>query len=174
MRRSRNFRQGGSRSVSKKKKINSDNVFFLVLSLFYRSQWSISKKSIIFQGSRGGPTFSRGVQLFPGGGSNCLFPIEAHITCDFPRGSGPPVPPLLDPHLKWYQIQIHSLSIHSSDQFCLTRRSDRKSTPKQLHPQYTDISSRLCILETSQFRQEQSQQFVFMVAQCSSVSEYVQ
>ena len=37
----------------------------------------------------GGPTFSRG------GGSNCLFPIEI---CDFPGGSGPPVPPL-DPHL---------------------------------------------------------------------------
>ena len=34
-----------------------------------------------------------GVQLFPGGGSNCLFPIETHITCDFPGGSGPPVPP---------------------------------------------------------------------------------
>ena len=32
-----------------------------------------------------GPTFSRG-----GGGSNCLFPIE---TCDFPGGSGTPVPP---------------------------------------------------------------------------------
>ena len=33
----------------------------------------------IFQG---GPTFSRG------GGSNCLFPIETHITCDFPGGGG--------------------------------------------------------------------------------------
>ena len=44
-----------------------------------------------FQGSRGGPTFSRGggVQLFPGGGgSNCLFPIETHIICYFPGGSG--------------------------------------------------------------------------------------
>ena len=41
----------------------------------------------IFQGG--------GVQLFPGGGGggNCLFPIETHITCDFPGGSGPPVPP---------------------------------------------------------------------------------
>ena len=27
-----------------------------------------------------------------GGGSNCLLPIETHITCDFPGGSGPPVP----------------------------------------------------------------------------------
>ena len=25
--------------------------------------------------------------------SNCLFPIETHITCDFPGGSGSPVPP---------------------------------------------------------------------------------
>ena len=57
----------------------------------------------IFQGSRGGPTFSKGgggVQLFPGG-SNCLFPIETHITCDFPGGGGgvrTPCPPP-DPHL---------------------------------------------------------------------------
>ena len=41
-----------------------------------------------------GPTFSRGgVQLFPGGGSNCLFPIETHITCDFPGGVRSPCPP---------------------------------------------------------------------------------
>ena len=45
-----------------------------------------------------GPTFSRGgggggSNFFQGGGSNCLFPIETHITCDFPGGSGPPVPP---------------------------------------------------------------------------------
>ena len=58
------------------------------------------KKTIIFHGSRGGPTFSRGVQLFPGGGggggggSNCLFPIETHITCDFPGGGvRTPCPP---------------------------------------------------------------------------------
>ena len=40
---------------------------------------------------QGGPTFSRGGG--GEGGSNCLFPIETHITCDFPGGSGPPVPP---------------------------------------------------------------------------------
>ena len=45
-----------------------------------------------------GSNIFQGVQLFPGGGSNCLFPIETHITCDFPGGSRPPVPPL-DPHL---------------------------------------------------------------------------
>ena len=39
-----------------------------------------------------------GSNFFQGGRSNCLFPIETHISCDFPGGSGPPVPPL-DPHL---------------------------------------------------------------------------
>ena len=54
------------------------------------------RESNIFQGGggKGGPTFSRG----GGGVSNCLFPIETHITCDFPGGGGgggsrPPVPP---------------------------------------------------------------------------------
>ena len=44
--------------------------------------------------------FQRGSKIFQGGsnffqvGSICLFPIETHITCDFPGGSGPPAPPL--------------------------------------------------------------------------------
>ena len=47
--------------------------------------------SNIFQGGGGGgPTFSGGGG---GGVSNCFFPLETHITCDFPGGSGPPVPP---------------------------------------------------------------------------------
>ena len=48
----------------------------------------------------GGPTFSRGGPTFSRG-SNCLFPIETHITCDFPVGGGGPDPlsPPLDPHL---------------------------------------------------------------------------
>ena len=63
---------GGSRSIWQK---SSDNLF-LVLSLFYSRKWLISKKTIIFQSSRGGPTFSRGGggPTFSGsGGSNCLF-----------------------------------------------------------------------------------------------------
>ena len=36
--------------------------------------------SNIFQGGGGGPTFP--------GGSNCLFPIETHIACEF-QGVGP-------------------------------------------------------------------------------------
>ena len=50
----------------------------------------LSKKTILFQGSRGGLTFSGGggpISSREGGGvfvSNCLFPIETHITCDFP------------------------------------------------------------------------------------------
>ena len=61
------------------------------------------KENYHFSRFKGGPTFSRG----GGGGSNCLFPIETHITCDFPGGSGPPVPPL-DPHL--YNNNLSKLS----------------------------------------------------------------
>ena len=56
----------------------------------------ISKKNIIFQGFRGGPTFSRGggggSNIFQGGGPTfsrgggvqMLISLETHITCDFP------------------------------------------------------------------------------------------
>ena len=46
-------------------------------------------------------TFSRGSNFFQGGGGvQMLISIETHITitCDFPGGSGPPIPPL-DPHM---------------------------------------------------------------------------
>ena len=90
----RNFSQGGPGQFDKKA---LTRLFFLFLSLFYRSQMVNFKENYHFsRGSRGSPTFSRG-----GGGSNCLFPIETHITCDFPGGGGPifqggsgsPVPP---------------------------------------------------------------------------------
>ena len=56
---------------------------------------------LLFQGSRGGPTFSRGSNFFPGGGVQMLISIETHITCDFPGGggSGHPIPPL-DQHMR--------------------------------------------------------------------------
>ena len=34
-----------------------------------------------------------GGPIFPGGGSNCLFPIETYTTCDFPGGPDPLYPP---------------------------------------------------------------------------------
>ena len=67
----------------------------------------ISKKTIIFQGFRGGGQHLPG----GGGGSNffqwvaqMLISIETRITCDFPGGSRPPIPPL-DLHM---QLEIHS------------------------------------------------------------------
>ena len=57
----------------------------------------ISKKTTIFKGLRGGPTFSKGGggNFFQGGGGvQWLNSIETHITCDFPGGwGGPPIPP---------------------------------------------------------------------------------
>ena len=53
----------------------------------------ISKKTIIFQGFRGGPTFSRGGPAFSRG-VQMLISIETHQTCDFPGGSCTPIPSL--------------------------------------------------------------------------------
>ena len=100
MRGSRNFRQGGGGLDPGQfdKKTALITVFFFRSSGYFKEvKWSISKKSIIFKVPEGVQHFPGGVQLFAGG-SNCLFPILTHITCDFPGGSGPPVPPL-DPHL---------------------------------------------------------------------------
>ena len=89
---------GGVQVYLTKKALTTFSYFFLVLSLFYRSQMVNFKENYHFSG---GPTFSRGVQLFQGGGgSNCLFPIETHITCDFPGGGPDPLSPPLDPHLE--------------------------------------------------------------------------
>ena len=77
---------------------------YLVLSLFYSLQRGsngfIAEKTILilYQGSRGGPLFSRGggVKLFQwGGGVQLLISLETNVrTCYFPGGgvSGPPIP----------------------------------------------------------------------------------
>ena len=87
MRRSRNFCQGGG--VQAWRTENSlGNVFILVLNLFYSLQRGsngfITEKTLLFQGSRGGPTFSEG-----GGGVSNFFQGEMHITCDVPGGTDP-------------------------------------------------------------------------------------
>ena len=66
------------------------------------------KENYHFSRFQGGPTFSRG------GGSNCLFPIETHITCDFPGGPDPLYPPL-DPHL--YNNNLSNLSSIKKNSF---------------------------------------------------------
>ena len=93
------FVGGGGPGQSDKK--SSDNVFFsIILSLFYRSQMVNFKENFHFSRLRRGSNFflALGVQLFPGRESNCLFPIEPHITCDSPGGPDPLSPPL-DPRL---------------------------------------------------------------------------
>ena len=69
MRGSRKFWEWGFRPYCQKNHVFF--LFFLVLNVFYSFtvvyQWFISKKTIILQGFRGGPTFSRGVHHFSGG-----------------------------------------------------------------------------------------------------------
>ena len=73
-------------------------VFFSPQLILQKSNGQFQRNLSIFQGSRGGPTFSRVGSNFFQEGSNCLFPIETHNTCDFPGGirtpcSFPPPPP---------------------------------------------------------------------------------
>ena len=107
MRGSRNFRQGGGGSRSVWQKKSSDNVFFffffalfyLVLSLFYRSQMVNFKEIYHFSRFQRGSNIFQGVQLFPRG-VQLLIPYRNPYNLWFSRGggSGPPVHPL-DPHL---------------------------------------------------------------------------
>ena len=72
----------GERGEARLPKNNRNNIIFnpqLILQ-FYRG---------------GGQHFSGGSNFFQGrGGVQMLISIKTHITCDFPEGSGPPVPPL--------------------------------------------------------------------------------
>ena len=95
--------------VQAQRQENSLDNIFLVLNLFYSVQRGsngfITKKTILFQGSRGGPTFSGGggVQPFSrgGGGVQMLISIETHITCDFTGvgGWGGPDPSMIRVYL---------------------------------------------------------------------------
>ena len=112
MHRSRFFSWGWGGGVQARWPENSlDNLFFyfspqLILQFTEGAQWFygfITEKTVLFQGSRVGPTFSRGGEssFFQGGGVQILISIEPHITCDFPGGggSGLTITPL-DPQMK--------------------------------------------------------------------------
>ena len=66
-----------------------DNFFLSSALIFYslqrRSNGFTADKTILSQGSRGGPTFYRGR-----GGGQMLISVELHISCDFPGGGGSP------------------------------------------------------------------------------------
>ena len=119
MRGSRNFHGGGGgcgEGPGQSDKKSSDNDCFSPQLILQKSNGSISKKSIVFQGSRWGPIFSRGSNFFQGV-SNCLFPIETHLICDFPEGVRTPclpLPPLwirtwCSPHSFMVKATIHFL-----------------------------------------------------------------
>ena len=90
------FSPGGPGKSDKK----SSDVFFSPQLILQKSNGHFQRYLSFFKVPEGVQHFQGGgVQLFPGV-SNCLFPKETHITCDFPGVSGPTVPPL-DPHLRY-------------------------------------------------------------------------
>ena len=88
---------GGGPGQSDKKRKSSDNFFFFFF--FFSPQLILQKSNGQFQRNLSFFKVPEGVQHFPGGvqlflgGSNCLFPIETHITCDFPGGVRTPCSP---------------------------------------------------------------------------------
>ena len=102
---------GGRVQVSLTKKLWQR--FFLVLSLFYRSQMVNFKEIYRFSRLHMGSIFFQGVQLFPGG-VQLLIPYRNHLICDFPEGPGPTAPPLwirtwCSPHSFMVKATIHYL-----------------------------------------------------------------
>ena len=96
---------GGFRSIWEKELWQR---FFSPQLILQKSNGIFQRKLSLYKVPDGVQHFPEGVQLFQGGGgggSNCIFPIETHITCDFPGGGGrsgppaPPPPPSLDQHL---------------------------------------------------------------------------
>ena len=71
---------GGSRSI----------IFFFSPQFILQYFKENLRKLSFFKVPEGVQHFPGGSNFFQGGGgSNCLFPIETHITCEFPGGSGP-------------------------------------------------------------------------------------
>ena len=88
----------GGVQVSLTKKALTTFFFFSFFS--FSPQLILQKSNGQFQRNLSFFKVPERVQHFPGG-ANCLFPVETHITCDFP-GVPDPLFPLLDPHLIMY------------------------------------------------------------------------
>ena len=67
---------------------SSDNLELGILQFTVEVQWFILRKTIVFQGFRGVPSFSKGVRKFSGVGIKMLISIEPRSTYDFPGGVG--------------------------------------------------------------------------------------
>ena len=73
--------------------------FFSPQLILQKSNGQFLRNLSFFKAPDGVQFFSRGSNFFQGV-SNCLFPIETHLICDFTEGVRTPCPPPpLDPHL---------------------------------------------------------------------------
>ena len=123
-----------SRGVQARRPENSlDNVFFspqLILQFYIEGvQRFYYRENNTFPRIQRGPTFSRGgggSNFFPGGAGELqgqmLISIETHVFCDFPGGSGPPIPPL-DLHMVHYCLLCMYFAVSYISIFVLTADS---------------------------------------------------
>ena len=89
------FSSGGVQVNLTKKSSDVFFFFFFFLCFFFSSpQLLLLESNGYFRRKLSFFNVPEGVQHFPGGSNYCLFPIETHITCDFPGVVRTPCPPL--------------------------------------------------------------------------------
>ena len=87
------FSSGGGGGPSQSDKKKALTIFFFSPKLILQNSNGRFQRNLSFyKVPEGVQHFPGGIQLFPGG-SNCLFPIETHIICDFPGRVRTPCPP---------------------------------------------------------------------------------
>ena len=94
----------GHRAVTLRRWHNDRGVVLRLVNNFQTGIYLSCADPGIFVGG-GGSNFFQG-----GSGSNCLFPIETHITCDFPGVVRTPCPPL-DAHLLVFICRLFHFNI---------------------------------------------------------------
>ena len=89
-------------------------IFFSPQLILQKSNGQFQRNLSFFKAPDGVQFFSRGSNFFQGV-SNCLFPIETHLICDFTEGVRTPCPPPLwiptwcSPHSFMVKATIHYL-----------------------------------------------------------------
>ena len=115
----------GERGDARLPKNNRNNIIF--------------NPQLILQFYRGGEHFSGGSNFFQGGGVPMLISIKTHITCVFPEGTGPPLPPL-DQRMFEQSLPLEvSKSIPESLSLSLDVRK-RIQSPRQCNSRLVKVS----------------------------------
>ena len=86
------FSSGRGEGPGQSDKKAPTTIFFSPQLILQKSNGQFQRNLLFFKAPDGVHFFSRGSNFFQGV-SNCLFPIETHLICDFTEGVRTPSPP---------------------------------------------------------------------------------